>query len=921
MLVFALFASSAHAFSVGDSVVTALSGAGEVILNMLASVIYALSSVVGTILLKLIEIILIPVVSYSNFIDHPVVTNGWSVVRDLMNTGFIALMLVIAFGTMFGISRVNWTQQIPRLAIAAIAINFSRLITGLFIDFGQVIMIGFVNAIAQVGAGNFLQLLKLQQINTAEAGESAINGLSNFGSSIMSLIMVCIMLVVVLTILAVLVYRVVVLWVLIVMSPAAFLAGAAQGILSKAGDMYGQWWGKLTAAVMIGPILTFFLWLSLASVDGLTTGFNTNSNPSAEGSPITNEVATTDNLTGFIIGIALLLAGLEIAQSTAGQLGGFAASAVGAGLGVSKKMAAAPIALGIGAAAALGRKGVSSVRSVASDVGGGAASVYRGRTQESRQNARNRERELAESRIAKGGLSGIYGRRQLAKVAEEEGKEKAIQGELAKKYSGWGSTLGEQQKRDFINKNTGKGASEEQRAQAMSLAGEMVGDEKGFADYMRDNPAEAGKLLASVQSHQTLTGDQAGQDKVAKMLEKNPQWANADAESMESALTSMTSDQRSNINKRAWGDSTFREAARKSGVFNDMFSDKPEDRRDARKGFNSQFIEAAGKHITDKEWDVGDPSTGRPADPRIAEVADRATRDQAEQTRYQNELDAQRSLDMSQQANKDKAKNNEAKHRLVNANISSTMGPNMASATTKLQDIDYASASATEKVALQEAIKHAMTKGGSAEMVQSLKHAQAKGSGTEKVRAGEMLKVVKTAVQEMDASLVGGTVNKAARVATADVAGALLPANRNWNIDQAFDYSVGASEFNGGTGTTAGNANERKFAAGLAETPTMILNLDAEMKKPDSAMARVAAESVTKKQLDSMVAQWQKSRGSEMEAVHKKAVESYGRLLKQHHNKINESGSRVPETVRTQVDDTLRHFNRRVNIQINPGVV
>jgi len=899
VLILVTSAHEANASVVGDGILSALSTGGEVFLNILSHIVLAIAGFVGTVVVKLLEVILIPVVQYSDFIDHPVVMNGWTIVRDLMNTGFIALMLIIAFGTMFGISRIQWAQQIPRLIIAAIAINFSRLITGLFIDFGQVIMIGFVNAIAQVGAGNFLELLHMQEIQSTESGSGVISGASNFGSALMALAMSCIVLVVIIVILAVLVYRIVVLWVLIIMSPAAFLAGAAKGILSQAEGMYSQWWGKLTAAIMIGPILTFFLWLALSSVNGMTNGFNTNTNPGPDGAVVTNQVATNDNLTGFIIGIALLLAGLEMASSTAGQLGGFAKAAVDKGLGVSKAIAAAPITAATTAGIAVGRKGISSVKSVGAGVAQGTASLYRGATQERRLAARDKKRAIAEDNMSKGGLRGLYGRSQLAKVAEEDRKEKTIQGDLAKKYAGFGSTLGDQEKLDFIKKNSAPGASEQSRAQAMALQSGMVTNETEFASLMDKDPKAGAAMLESVQAHQKNTGDQTGQDKITKMMEKNPQWANADPESMKSALAGMSQEQRAGINKRAWGDANFRKAARDSNAFDFTTAD-------GKKGFSKSFIDAADAHLP--------PAMGGRA------TAAAITRDEDETKRHQRDVDSRRGLDMNVQANKDGANSGDAIHNLINANIAGTMGTRVGAGNMKLQDIDLSSiaAGSTTESDINSAIDEALTKGGSAEMIQSLKEAEESGSTQdEKDRATEMLGRIKDRVVHADASPArAAKVNKAARAAQAETASP----GRTHHLSTAFSYGgAGAAASNQFAGVGAAkNANEREFATTLGESPTIILDLADEMGDMDGDMARVAAETATPKHLDAMMKQWQQSQGSDMEAVNQKAAEAYGKLLKDYSKKVNDSATGATKAMKKQIKDSLRHYNKRVKPQVHP---
>ncbi len=893
MLILASAADPAHA-QMAEAFTEGLAASGNIVLNLVASVVLIVANFLGSMIMILLELILIPIIQYSDFIGHPVVMNGWSIVRDLVNTGFIVLMLVIAFGTMFGIQRINWTQQIPRLVVAAIAINFSRLITGLLIDIGQVVMIGFVNALQQVGVGNFLELLKLSDLQTQVDGSLTIDGASNLGSAIMAAVMSAIVLVVIFTLAGVLVYRIVVLWVLIIMSPAAFLAGAAQGILSKAGDMYSQWWGKLTAAIMIGPILTFFLWLALASVSGMTRGFETNRNPPPSGAIVNNSIVTNDNFTGFVIGIALLLAGLEMAVSTAGSLGGAASSIAGAGMSIGKKIAGAPIALTGAGAMAIGRKGVQKGRAAGAAVAGGVSSLYRGRTQQRRLDKREEQKKRAEQNIAAGGVRGMFGRGQLAKVAEEERKENAIQGDLAKKYAGFGSKLGDQQKLDFIEKYSGPKATEEQRAQAMALQSATVGDEGALASMIENPDTKAGamKMLADVQKHQEETGDEKGQEKIKKMLASNPQWENADAASMQKALEGMTQQERTGINKRAWGSSHFRQAARDSGVFKAMFSTDKETRNSARKGAKKDFIDAAQKHIN-----------ATPAE---------KLRDKQEQDRYQNAVDNQRGLDMSLAANKDRAKSDAAIHGLVNADISGTMG-SIIGGGMPMGDIDMpelirrsmaggaGAAGAGDTVnEIRQAITSALKQKGSAQMIQALDQIATSGNTEEKARANQMLRELENAIRSADVA-AGGTdadINKAARTVMTR------------NPDAAYNYDSSGTAMRN---EFASPKDARVFAGDFAKNPTMIVNLSAEMENMSGDMAAVAAESLTPKALDAMLASRNQATGSPNEETWKSTIKASEKLLKSYRAELKRVGG--SKAMIKQLDGSIRHMKRRVIAQ------
>ena len=123
----------------------------DTIFLMFAEFAFGIASVLTKAIVLLIDV-MVPIMTYNNFIGNPVVTAGWAIVRDTVNMFFVVVLIIIAFGTIFGHSRFKWQQQVPRLLIFAIVINFSKTLCGLMIDFGQVIMLTFANALREIAA-------------------------------------------------------------------------------------------------------------------------------------------------------------------------------------------------------------------------------------------------------------------------------------------------------------------------------------------------------------------------------------------------------------------------------------------------------------------------------------------------------------------------------------------------------------------------------------------------------------------------------------------------------------------------------------------------------------------------------------------------------------------------------------------------
>ena len=186
---------------------------------------YTIASVFTQGIVLLIDI-MIPILTFNNFVGNPVVKAGWAIVRDTVNMFFVVILIIIAFGTIFGAERFKWQQQVPRLLTMAIVVNFSKTLCGIMIDFGQVIMISFANALREVAAGNFIQLLGLNKIYSISTASSVIQGVTDataqgasdafdfFGSALLSVLMTMWVFAILLIFIAVLLFRMVMLSVL-----------------------------------------------------------------------------------------------------------------------------------------------------------------------------------------------------------------------------------------------------------------------------------------------------------------------------------------------------------------------------------------------------------------------------------------------------------------------------------------------------------------------------------------------------------------------------------------------------------------------------------------------------------------------------------------------------------------------------------
>lgn len=283
---------------------------------------------------------IIEVAGYNGFIDSPAVIVGWVMIRDITNMLFVVVLLAIAFGTILGIDSYEYKHSLVKLIGAAILVNFSRVICGLIIDIAQVIMITFVNGIAATASGNLLNMFQVDQIFKMSAGGSTTGTpAATFLAGVAALTFSVIMLVTMLAFLFMITARMVMLWILIALSPFAFVLK----ILHKTEHYAEQWWSQFGNNVISGPIIAFFLWLSFVTVGSGTIHDEIKQNnaldrgltletvsPEEETVGITS-ITSWDKMANFILAVATLIAAAKVAGELGVAGAGMMSSAAEAG--------------------------------------------------------------------------------------------------------------------------------------------------------------------------------------------------------------------------------------------------------------------------------------------------------------------------------------------------------------------------------------------------------------------------------------------------------------------------------------------------------------------------------------------------------------------------------------------------------------
>ena len=336
LLAFAVIVSLAISDSVyaGD-----ILPSGEEVFMFLAKLFLGFAQGLGQIIVALIEVAIVPLLQYNKFSTSEVVSAGWTITRDAINMFFVVILIVIALGTILGSNKYSWESSVPRLLIFAVIINFSKTLCGLMIDISQIFTLTFVNALKDIAGGNFVTFLGLSQILSTSptamvTGGEAAKGFEYFASAVAAVFMMLFVFAMMCAMVAILAYRIVMLWVLVAVAPLAWFVGGAKGVIGAKG--YEQWWSNFKCMLAVGPIISFFLWLSL-SVAGAgsiaaTEGFISGAAGATHSSSLLMSIFDLPHLTSFIIGMALMYTGMKtVSDYCSGTDVGFINKAVGMG--------------------------------------------------------------------------------------------------------------------------------------------------------------------------------------------------------------------------------------------------------------------------------------------------------------------------------------------------------------------------------------------------------------------------------------------------------------------------------------------------------------------------------------------------------------------------------------------------------------
>ena len=245
------------------------------LLNTFFSFLFMLS---GLLVTKALELNL----SVANTGVNSVVLLGWKICRDIANLGFVLGIVMIAFSTIIQVKEYGAQKLLIKFITAAVLVNFSLTIGGVFIDFSNVItgfflsrvssnseIFGLTDTLAAAFGPQKLILgdtndpLPPDPDNTVSAGKAFTSaGILSITGLLFTVIFTAISTIVMLTLAIMLIIRYVWLTLLLISAPIAWLFYALPFT-----SVNNWWWSEFTSWTFFAPASTFFIYIALQAVN------------------------------------------------------------------------------------------------------------------------------------------------------------------------------------------------------------------------------------------------------------------------------------------------------------------------------------------------------------------------------------------------------------------------------------------------------------------------------------------------------------------------------------------------------------------------------------------------------------------------------------------------------------------------------
>jgi len=211
--------------------------------------------------LKIFEFLLNPnnFNGYIHFLNTSIVEEIWKEFKNLANLGIVIGMIITAIATILRIEKYSWKKMLPKLLLVALLVNFSLVISGMFVDISNFFSISAASKFSDVTLPTIIVDQTICPVVNAFFLLKEGGGWPLLRASFLGLVLSGIFL---FTFVGLTIYvfsRIITIIVCLVTSPLAFLSFAIPG----GEKLWDFWRQRFQQAIVVLPILCFILYLSL----------------------------------------------------------------------------------------------------------------------------------------------------------------------------------------------------------------------------------------------------------------------------------------------------------------------------------------------------------------------------------------------------------------------------------------------------------------------------------------------------------------------------------------------------------------------------------------------------------------------------------------------------------------------------------
>jgi hypothetical protein len=245
---------------------------GKVVGTVLNSILTVVAAVVAVFTAIAGEIFSIAVKWVTNVQTLPAIVDvGWTVVRDIANMFFILILIVISLATILRIEEYDYKKLLRDVVIMALLVNFSKEIALVLMNFVGMIVRLFANDLGLDSIGTFYY-------SFIRGGVVPFGGwMGGLADGIGRLVYALVALFTFVALSVMFVIRLVGLYVLIIISPMAYVLN----ILPSTKNYAQEWWKHFIKYLIWAPVALFFVKLAVLLTQNGGLGGNNDPNGTA----------------------------------------------------------------------------------------------------------------------------------------------------------------------------------------------------------------------------------------------------------------------------------------------------------------------------------------------------------------------------------------------------------------------------------------------------------------------------------------------------------------------------------------------------------------------------------------------------------------------------------------------------------------